>query len=63
MALTLRYDGYEADAILSVSVQRADADGEPISPPLLRLTDGMTGDTIHLTRAQAWKLRDLIQSM
>jgi methionine aminopeptidase len=63
MTLTLRYDGYDADAVLTVSVKRADEDGEPISPPLLQLTDGATGDSIHLTREQAWKLRALIQSM
>jgi hypothetical protein len=61
--LTLRYDSYEPDAVLSVSIERADAEGEPISPPLLKLHDAATGDDIFLTREQAWKLRDLISRM
>jgi hypothetical protein len=62
-ALTLRYDDYEKDAVLRVETVREDQDGEPISPPILRLTDEQTGEVITLTREQAWKLRDLIQTM
>lgn len=63
MPLTLRYDDYETDAVLTVSIVRADAEGEPITPPQLELTDGMTGDRVWLSREQAWKLRDLINRM
>jgi hypothetical protein len=61
--LNLRYDGYEADAVLTVEVIRSDADGRPITPPLLCFCDQRIGDRISLTREQAWKLRDLIQRM
>ena len=63
MTLSLRYDDYEADAVLTVSICRADCDGEPITPPLLQLVDQQTGDSLHLTREQAWKLRDMIDRM
>lgn len=63
MTLSLRYDGYEADAVLNVDVMREDDDGTPITPPLLRLCDQQTGERITLSREQAWKLRDLIQRM
>jgi hypothetical protein len=62
MALLLRYDTDE-DAILAFNIQRADAEGEPISPPSLSIVDTMTGERWVLTREQAWKLRDLIARM
>lgn len=61
--MLLRYDDYEPDAVLEADIVRADKDGEPISPPLLSLRDHCSGDVIHLTREQAWKLRTLIGKM
>ena len=61
--LTLRYDDYDPDAVLTATIERADADGVSIDPPLLRLTDQMTGDPIFLSREQARKLGALIARM
>ena len=60
--MKLRYDNYEPDGVLDAAIIRADCDGEPCEP-LLLLTDEDSGFKIHLTRALAWKLRDIIDRM
>lgn len=61
--MKLRYDDYEKDAVLHITIQREDSDGEPISPPLLSLRDEASGEHFMLSREQAWKLRDLINTL
>lgn len=60
--MIIRYDDGEDD-ILDVSIVRADDEGEPISPPILRIVDKATGERYTLDRLNAWRLRDLINRM
>jgi hypothetical protein len=60
--MQISYD-HSGDAVLMFKIQRHDAAGVAINPPVLEMVDERTGERWRLTRQDALRLRDYIDQM